>query len=219
MENTTTQSKKKNVSQTKIQQTPNQHPGTFWGLSWYYWLIIIIVAVILISSLGSILGGMSGLGSKLAQGVLGFAGGVLNTLSKSPLAYFLASILLFPYILRGACAAYRSYKDHFGEGKTNTDVQKEVGCSKEDFDKLAEEVSRAQDKNKALEQQIKDLKQSINEKFVKKSAENLQAEVNNNRLNQQEAQQQQDEIQKEADNNAKEDGTEAPEPENINPKE
>jgi len=187
-----------------------QTSRTVWSTKWYYWLIIIVIVIIILSSLGSILSGMTSAGSKIAQGVLGFAQGVLTTLSKSPFAYFLALILLGPFILRGACAAYKSYKDHFGEGKTNADVQKELGLTKDDFDKLAKET-------KDLKQTIKDLKKATNQKFVDRSAKQLQDRVNSNELSVEEAQKQQDAIQREAENDAKEDGVEPPEPREINP--
>lgn len=196
------------TKQGRKQQTSNG--GTVVNRKWYYWLIIIFIVIILLSSLGSILSGMTSAGSKIAQGVLGFAQGVLTDLSKSPFAYFLALILLGPFILRGACAAYKSYKDHFGEGKSNEDVQKTVGASKDDCDKLAQE-------NKDLRQQVQDLKGRINQLFVDTSAERLQALVNDGFLELEKAQEQQDAVEREADGNAEKDGIEKPDKRPIEP--
>lgn len=184
---------------------------TFFNLKWYYWVIIIIIVIIILSSASSIAAGASGAGSKLAQGVLGFAQGVLTTLSKSPFAYFLALIFLGPFILRGACAAYKSYKDHFGEGKSNADIQKELSLTKDDFDKLSKE-------NKDLKQTIKDVIRRTNQKFVDRSAKQLQDQINSGEKTLEEAQAQQDAIQKEAENDAREDGVDPPEPRKLEAK-
>lgn len=155
-------------------QISTHDSGTILGLKWYWWLLIIIIVIFMIGGVSSIFGGNGqSLGSKLAQGVLGFSAGVLNALSKSPLAWFFAIVFLGPFAFRGACAMYKSYKEHYAKGKTNEDACKELDLTKENFDKLSEEVKKAGDEKKALEEQIKELKKTVQDASKEKEIEKL----------------------------------------------
>lgn len=210
---------KSKSSTATIQIDSGSHTGKLLGLKWYWWLLI-IVGIICIVSGGSIAGGASGLGSKIARAILGFSSGVLNALARSPFAYFMALIFLAPFIGRGACAAYRAYRDQYGSGKTQQDTQKELGIDKDSLDAVVKDAKtkNPNDKNAQndyVNQWITDKKTSINQEFVTKTQENLQNKVNNGQLTVQEAQQQMDAINEQAQENAEKDETTPPEPGKI----
>jgi hypothetical protein len=187
-----------------------QQTKKFLGIKWYWWILIAIVIVFILSSLSTIGITASKLGTKLAQGVLGFAGGILHALAKSPIGWALAAWLLLPFASSGASAAYTFYKNHYAEGKSTADVNKELNLDskiKEATDKLEKQIKEGQKENEALKEQIKELKQKINEENAEKGAEAL----NDKRLDKENLSSQVTALNKDLEDVANEDGTDAPE--------
>lgn len=127
--------------QVKSQGTTESHG--FLGLRWYWWVLIIVVFIIIMSSISAGMGSGCGVVCNLSKGLLGFMDGMLNMLSGSGIFWFFAIIFAFPFLGQGLSSVVKSYKDHFAEGKSQEDINKDLNITKEDLQKAVEEAKNA----------------------------------------------------------------------------
>lgn len=155
---------------SKQQQLNNNQKKSkyhFTSIKWYWWLLIIFIIWIFAGGL-SIAFGNGQLISDVSKSLLGFAEGILNVLENSWLAWIFAISLLAPFLLQASGSLYSMYKAHFGEGKKDSDLKKELEITRDDLQKTIDDIKNKNpdiSKNDLIKEAIKESVNKMTTKF------------------------------------------------------
>lgn len=187
------------MAASKKTQLTFHESGTILGLKWYWWIVIVVGLILIMSSI-SLGVGSGGLAGQVSRAFLGFADGILNILSKSPIFWVFAIILLAPLVGRGLCSMVALYKGHFAEGKSQSDANKDMGIDKDTLDEKTKE-----NKDKGISD-IENVKMTKSERmtnlaqlYVDKTFDRLSKQIQDGQITIDEAVEQLSKAQKEAD--------------------
>lgn len=198
---------KSRQSTTLVIDNQNNKRGKILGLKWYWWIAIVVGAIILMSFISVGVGGFNPL-ADLSNALLGFAAGILNLLLKSPIFWLFAAILLLPFIGTGLSGSVRLYKEHFGEGKSQADVNKELGIDADGLKALQDKVDK-EFPNLSPAEKAKKVKslgfQKVNQDTIDKQNKQLQELVDAGHLSYESAKAVQEATEKQANEKNQED--------------